>query len=337
MYFEEYRVDALRIDAVHAIADDSPRHIVADLAELGQVIAESDLGDVKVIDDRGWACDAQWADDLHHALHAVVTGERSGYYADFGSVADVAYAIERGFVYTGQPSRYRKQKFGTPAKHLPGEKFVVCAQNHDQIGNRARGERIGHIQPGCEYAVAATYLLAPAVPLIFMGEEHGESSPFLYFTDHGDESLKRAVSEGRRREFGLELPSSQIPDPQDPDTFERSRIHHELSGSQAALRGFYQALLALRHDRRSLRELDRARTITNNDGRVLEMRRYFEDEHILLIVNLSTAPATWTLPAGSWSLLADAGAHGGPATGISGDTLELERFAAVLLGAGPRI
>ncbi|HEX6835958.1 MAG TPA: alpha-amylase family glycosyl hydrolase, partial [Polyangia bacterium] len=138
MWFDEYRVDGLRLDAVHAIYDASKRHIVADVAQLAHnedrfVIAESDLGDVRVISDDGWRCDAQWNDDFHHALHAVVTGERSGYYGDFGAVGQLATAACEGFVYQGQQSAYRGRPFGTPSRELPGDRFVVCAQNHDQI------------------------------------------------------------------------------------------------------------------------------------------------------------------------------------------------------------
>src|SRR5262249_4280990 len=158
-----------------------------------------------------------------HALHAVVTGESKGYYADFGTVAQLATAIREGFVYQGQPSTYRARPFGTPSKELPGERFVIAAQNHDQVGNRAVGEGLAQLRPGCEHAVAATLLLAPAVPMLFMGEEHGDPAPFQYFTDHQDAGLAQAVRDGRRREFP-DFHGGEVPDPQAPETRARSVI-----------------------------------------------------------------------------------------------------------------
>jgi maltooligosyltrehalose trehalohydrolase len=348
---EHYRVDGLRLDAVHALLDDSPRPIAAELAaemralgaRLGRslwVIAESDLGDARVIETAGWGCDAQWSDDLHHALHAQVTGERQGYYADFDSPSLLPRAITDGFAYTGQPSRYRGRPFGTPAKHLPGERFVVCAQNHDQVGNRAHGERIGQLAPGCEHAVAAAVLGAPALPLVFMGEEHADPAPFLYFTDHQDAALARAVSDGRRREHG------GAPDPQSPETFARSRIDLSLGerGRHAGVRRWYRTLLALRRARPSLRALDKTRTDAWLDGRALGVRRWSDSDETLLVCNLSARAARLVAPApraGEWRVLADAGEadYGGPAPARL-EPLEralaiaLAPWGAVICGAG---
>jgi maltooligosyltrehalose trehalohydrolase len=335
MWIDEYCIDALRLDAVHAIVDDSPLHMVGELAfelhaharRIGRqvhVIAESDLGDVKVIESpseraQAWGCDAQWADDLHHALHATVTGERTGYYADYGATSQLARAITDSFVYTGQQSAFRQRPFGTPAKHLPGERFVVCAQNHDQIGNRARGERIGQLVPGCEHAVSAVVLTAPAVPLLFMGEEHADPAPFLYFTDHGDPQLRRAVSEGRRREFGWA--GQDVPDPQAPGTFHRSRIDLELgdTGRHAGVRRWYQALIALRRQRQSLRSLDKQRchAQADDEAQTLRVRRWHDEDETLLVVNLSQEPQTLRTPAPRsrrWRVILDAGdaRFGGP-------------------------
>jgi maltooligosyltrehalose trehalohydrolase len=299
MFADEYRVDALRLDAVHAIFDDSERHIVAELARQQLVIAESDLGDVKVLED--WGCHAQWADDLHHALHAALTGERSGYYADYGSVELVARAVTQGFALTGEFSRWRGRSFGMPAKHLGAERFVVCSQNHDQVGNRGFGERLAHLRPGCEHAAAAVVLLAPAVPLLFMGEEHSDPAPFLYFTDHGDPGLRQAVREGRRREYG------DAPDPEDAATFQRSRI--DPARGRPGVRRFYQALLRLRP-----RVQDRTRCDARAVGEALVVRRWGLPGELVAAISLGSA-ARLELPAprfGRWRLRLDSGDFDGP-------------------------
>jgi maltooligosyltrehalose trehalohydrolase len=341
MYIDEYRFDGLRLDAVHAMTDDSPRHMAAEVAasmhELGaaagrtvHVIAESDLGDARVVEraPRGWGCDAQWSDDLHHALHALITGERQGHYVDFGAPADLARAVAEGFVYTGQWSSYRKRPFGTPSKHLGGARLVVCAQNHDQVGNRARGERLAQLVPGAAHAAAAVVLTAPALPLIFMGEEHADPAPFLYFTDHQDAALGRAVTDGRRREFGG-LPS-EIPDPQAPATFAASRIDLK-RGDASGLRAFYRALIAVRRERPSLRALDKTRTDARAVGAALLVRRWSDADEVLVALNLAAAPAELALPrahTGRWSVIFDAGEprFGGP----RGAFLDAERLTARL-------
>ncbi|MBX6363410.1 MAG: malto-oligosyltrehalose trehalohydrolase, partial [Gemmatimonadetes bacterium] len=214
-WIADFHIDALRLDAVHAIVDLSARPFLAALgravhglaARLGRpayLIAESDLNDPRLVtpvEDGGYGLDAQWADDFHHALHALLTGERGGYYQDYGTVEDLARAFRTGFVYTGQYSRYRGRRHGARPVSIPAERFVVFAQNHDQIGNRALAERLSSLVPfeGLKLA-AATVLLSPFLPLLFMGEEYGETAPFLYFVSHTDPALIEAVRRGRKAE-----------------------------------------------------------------------------------------------------------------------------------------
>ncbi len=253
MWVRDYRIDGLRVDAVHAIYDGGARHLLADLCArvssasggAAVTIAESDLNDRRVVsgEDRGgWGFDAQWSDDFHHALHALLSGERDGYYGDFGSVADLATATARPFVYDGRYSAFRRRRHGRPADGLEPERFVVYSQNHDQVGNRALGDRL----PGHARGLAAMWvLLSPFTPMLFMGEEYGETRPFQFFTDHIDPRIAEATRQGRRHEFaafaGFE---DAIPDPQDHGTFARSVI--EPAEGDATISALYRDLLALR-------------------------------------------------------------------------------------------
>jgi maltooligosyltrehalose trehalohydrolase len=235
----EYHVDALRLDAVHGIYDFGARHILEELTHevhaqahaLGrrvQVIAESDLNDPRLLrspERGGFGLDAQWSDDFHHSAHVALTGERNGYYADFSGVGDIAEALERRFVYAGRHSGPRERRHGAPATDVSADHFVVAIQNHDQVGNRAQGERLSLLVSEEKLRLAAALLLlAPYVPLLFMGEEYGETNQFLYFVSHGDPALVQAVREGRRREFEHFGWQTDVPDPQAVESFERSRL-----------------------------------------------------------------------------------------------------------------
>jgi maltooligosyltrehalose trehalohydrolase len=240
MWLRDYHMDGLRVDAVHAIVDTSAIHFLEQLAaevkqleaHLGRsliLIAESDLNDPRVVRSPelgGYGFDAQWNEDFHHALHAVLTGEREGYYQDYGAIADLAKALTRGFIYDGCYSLHRRRRHGRPATGLSGHRFVGCLQNHDQVGNRAMGERISHLLPPERLKLgAALVMTAPFIPMLFQGEEWAASAPFLYFTDHQDPELGEAVKQGRRDEFAaFGWEADAIADPQSEDAFLRSRL-----------------------------------------------------------------------------------------------------------------
>jgi maltooligosyltrehalose trehalohydrolase len=251
-WVRDFGIDGLRLDAIHAIIDSSAEHLVAAVARRvhqvrndAVVIAESGLNDPRVMHDvavGGWGCDAAWADDFHHALRVLVTGDHEGYYDEFGRVAQLAKAWHRPHVHDGNYSTFRRRRFGAPADDVPPDRFVVFCQNHDQVGNRAFGDRL---PPPARPLAAFCTLLSPFVPLLFMGEEYGEDAPFQFFTDHIDPDIAEATREGRRHEFAsfAAFAAEEIPDPQDPATFERSKLTRRDDPELTAL---YERLLAVR-------------------------------------------------------------------------------------------
>ncbi|HEV7677617.1 MAG TPA: malto-oligosyltrehalose trehalohydrolase [Candidatus Dormibacteraeota bacterium] len=269
-WLRDHHCDGLRLDAVHAIVDTSALPILEELAvevealqaSLGRtlwLIAESDLNDPALVRSResgGAGLDAQWSDDFHHALHAALTGERSGYYADFGPLSLVARALRDVFVVDGGYSRHRRRRHGRPVGGLPRSRFLGYLQDHDQVGNRALGERSSALMSEGKLRIGAALVLAsPFVPMLFQGEEWAASTPFQYFTDHQDAELARAVSEGRRREFAaFGWRAEDVPDPQDPATFERSKLRREEreGAPHRDMLDWHRRLIALRRSHPSL-------------------------------------------------------------------------------------
>jgi maltooligosyltrehalose trehalohydrolase len=319
--------DGLRLDAIHGIYDDSPKHILQEIAEAvhaegGLVIAESDLNDVKLIEQ--YRLDGSWADDLHHGLHVALTGESQGYYADFQDpMPKLVAAIERGWSYEGQYKPSFGRAHGTPAAHLRARHFVVCAQNHDQIGNRARGERLTELtDEGGLRAAAALIALQPALPLYFQGEEWGAREPFQYFVSHGDAELVEAVRKGRREEF-KGFTWTDVPDPFAEEVFRRS--HLDRSRKDARALQWHKALLKLRQEHPALQQDSRTGVRASAQGKVLLMQR----GPLLVAAAFDAQPSEVRLPAGKWRTLLDSGA-----AEVDGERLRFRGRGAVVLEQG---
>ena len=293
MWLRDYHFDGLRLDAIHAYHDRSALPFLEQLAaevealsaQVGRslvLIAESDLNDPRVVTCRaagGSGIDAQWSDDFHHALHSVLTGETNGYYEDFGSLAHLATALRQAYVYTGGYSPHRDRNHGRPVRGLSGHRFLGYSQNHDQVGNRANGDRLCQlVSAGRQKIAAALVLISPFVPMLFQGEEFRASSPFLYFTQHEDAELGGLVSAGRRSEFvAFGWHPDNVPDPQDPVNFQRSKLNWAELGREPnrSLLDWYKKLIALRRSTSSLMDgcLDRLEVHFDEQARWLTIRR----------------------------------------------------------------
>lgn len=323
----DFHVDALRLDAVHAIFDQSAYPFLHELGDcvheaanaLGRIvhlIPENDLNDPRLICDAasgGFGLDAQWCDDFHHALHALLTDEDVGYYRDFGRVSDLAKAMTDGFVYDWRYSHFRQRHHGASSRDIPAERFVACIQNHDQVGNRMLGERLASLVSfEKQKLAAATVLLSPFVPMLFMGEEHGETNPFLFFVSHTDEQLVQAVRKGRKREFKAFSWKGDPPDPQAPETFEQSRVDWSKCEQEPhrTLRSWYRELISVRGQ---LRDLDLFRKDHQSvlhleeQTRTMIMQRRSNQATILLLFNFDEKQhaVTADLPRGEWRRVID--------------------------------
>jgi maltooligosyltrehalose trehalohydrolase len=318
-WLTEYHIDALRLDAIHRIYDFGAHHVLREMAEAFQrqaqalgrkawLIAESDLNDPRVINPAaigGHGIDTQWNDDFHHSLHTLLTAARHGYFVDFGRIEDLRKAIVEGFVYDGRRSAYRQRRYGASSAANPGRQFVVFNQNHDQIANADAGTRLSAmLAPEQQKLAAAILLCAPNLPMLFMGEEFGASSPFDYFTSFADPALARAVSEGRRREYEPFFKSRAFPDPQAPETFDRSRIDWAEStcSPHSELLAFYRALIALRKANRCLSNCrkDLTQVDFSEAKRWMIIRRGDPSGEVALtFCNLSAQEQEVPLPAGA--------------------------------------
>jgi maltooligosyltrehalose trehalohydrolase len=354
-WIRECHIDALRLDAVHGIFDRSAYPFLEELADsVGEeasrlnrqvyVIPESDLNDPRLIRSKelgGFGLDAQWADGFHHSLRTLLTGDRQGYYQDFGELHQLAKAFEGGYVYSGEYSGFRRRRHGASTRDIPAHRFVVFSQNHDQVGNRMLGERLCSLVSFEDLKLAAAAVIfSPHIPLLFMGEEYAETAPFLYFVSHTDPNLVEAVRQGRRQEFAAFAWQGEPPDPQAEETFLRSKLNFELRqrDRHARLCSYYRELLRLRRDVPALALLSREHMSVVSDGeaKVLVVRRWRDCDEAVLVLCLSETDVDFRMPApaGRWLKLLDSAdlAWLGPGT-LLPDRIDAHGTADLMLKA----
>jgi len=325
-WFETFHIDALRLDASDNIFDIGVKHFLQELAENVDALskkqgrkfyltAENDLSDTKVIrsiESGGYGIDAQWNDAFHHCLHSLLTGEDAGYYEDYGRCEQLTKAFKEGFVYSGQYSRFRKKFHGSNSSAIPGHQFVVFIQNHDQVGNRALGDRLTHLVSFEALKLAAgVLLLAPNIPLIFMGEEYAEDAPFLYFVSHTDPDLIAVVREGRKKDFAAFQAEGEFIDPFSPDTFKKCQLNwgDRQEGRHKVLLDLYQHLIHLRRTIPALKTLDKQNLEASviEEDKLMFLQRWSQNSKIFCIMNFSEKDVSFnaTPPSGSWQKILD--------------------------------
>jgi maltooligosyltrehalose trehalohydrolase len=324
-WFRDYHIDALRLDASDHLYDIGVKYFLQELAEnvdslskkQGRKLyltAENDLSDTKIIrsiESGGYGIDAQWNDAFHHCLHTLLTGEEAGYYEDYGTCEYMAKAFKEGFVYSGQYSPFRKKFHGSDSSAIPGHQFVVFTQNHDQVGNRMLGERLSHLVSFEALKLAAgVLLLAPNIPLIFMGEEYAEDAPFLYFVSHTDPDLVTVVKEGRQKDFAAFQGEGEFMDPFSPDTFNKCQLNWEKrqEGKHKIMLELYQHLIQLRRTIPALKQLDKQNLEASviEEDKLLLLCRGSSESQIFCPMNFNNKDVTFQAsPGGSWRKILD--------------------------------